>query len=602
MYVWLIALMAVAAFFIVAVFYRLYVISGDNIMRMWEDHSHRTARDISYYLTMPTDAVEFSALKINGMMDEGADNKTILDYLHDETQVYAGIINENTTGVYGYIRGEYLDGSRWVAPDDYEPETRPWYIQALDNPDSVTFVDPFFNLQTKEITMSVAKLLNDGKSVVSMDVFMDGIQDIVEGSAEESQVLMAAVIDKSGFVVANSYADQVGKNYNTEGNSYEKDLFYNIRTAKSNSFEVFFNDVRCIAFVEPVSEDWDLVLLLNKGWIFKSLYYIYVFTAVSLLFVFGDIIVIFLHIEKKHRENDELTEEVRAVADVYMDMAKVDFVNDTMVSVKKSGRAEEVEDKGVMKFSSMVTKISSDMAADQSKDLLMVFLDPGSLRMRLRNANVLSHEFMDIYGAWVRIRFFVVERDKSGLPTNALLAFESIDEDRKQQENLRRLSETDMMTGIRNRGSGEKIIRKSMSEGIKGMFVLLDADRFKSVNDDFGHGVGDKVIIALAECMKKTFRDSDIVFRLGGDEFAAFATGVEDEEIGGRIIDRLFKNVEAIDIPELQGRKIEVSVGASFYPADRNDSFEELYARADRGTYESKKEKGNRVTFNDYMK
>ncbi|MBQ3826091.1 MAG: GGDEF domain-containing protein, partial [Spirochaetaceae bacterium] len=140
-------------------------------------------------------------------------------------------------------------------------------------------------------------------------------------------------------------------------------------------------------------------------------------------------------------------------------------------------------------------------------------------------------------------------------------------------------------------------VKKAMAEGRKGMFCLLDADKFKSINDTFGHSVGDKVIIAIAKCMEKTFRGSDIVFRLGGDEFAAFSEGVASKDIGEKIVARLFENIDKIDIPELQGRKISLSVGASFYPATREDSFEAMYKRADRGTYESKKQTGNALTF-----
>ena len=153
------------------------------------------------------------------------------------------------------------------------------------------------------------------------------------------------------------------------------------------------------------------------------------------------------------------------------------------------------------------------------------------------------------------------------------------------------------MTGIRNRGSGENLVRKAMAEGMCGMFCLMDTDKFKHINDTYGHATGDKVLIALAQSLTKTFRETDIVFRLGGDEFAAFSKGVITEEIGKKIMGRLFNNIAAIEIPELLGQNIAVSIGAAFYPANQEDTFESLYERADNGTYQSKKVTGNRVTF-----
>ena len=129
------------------------------------------------------------------------------------------------------------------------------------------------------------------------------------------------------------------------------------------------------------------------------------------------------------------------------------------------------------------------------------------------------------------------------------------------------------------------------------MFILLDADKFKSINDTYGHGVGDRVIIEIANCLKRAFRENDVVMRLGGDEFAAFAPLVFGTEGGSIILERFFDQINLVSIPELRDRKIEVSVGAAFYQEEDEYSFEELYKRADGCTYVSKKHKGNYVTF-----
>jgi diguanylate cyclase (GGDEF)-like protein len=224
-------------------------------------------------------------------------------------------------------------------------------------------------------------------------------------------------------------------------------------------------------------------------------------------------------------------------------------------------------------------------------------MDPDTLEKRLNGIKSISQEFVDYKGKWMRIRFIVVERDEEEQLSKVLLALESIDEDKRRQEILKELSETDRMTGIRNRGSGEYVIRSMLADGKAGMFCLMDADEFKSVNDNYGHSVGDKVLIAIADSMKKAFRDSDVVFRLGGDEFAVFSEGVVTQEIGERVIGRFFDCLDKVDIPELGDRKICISLGASFYPQSEIDSFEDLYARADAGTYESKRHKGCYATF-----
>ena len=115
----------------------------------------------------------------------------------------------------------------------------------------------------------------------------------------------------------------------------------------------------------------------------------------------------------------------------------------------------------------------------------------------------------------------------------------------------------------------------TLVDGKGGMFMLMDVDKFKSINDNYGHDVGDKVLIAIADCLKKSFRDNDIVMRLGGDEFAAYAPTVLNEKVGQQIIDRFFDNIDKIKIPELGDRKICISMGVAFYHPNDEYSFDD---------------------------
>ena len=124
----------------------------------------------------------------------------------------------------------------------------------------------------------------------------------------------------------------------------------------------------------------------------------------------------------------------------------------------------------------------------------------------------------------------------------------------------------------------------------------MDADKFKSINDNYGHDVGDKVIKAIAHCMNKSFRNSDVILRLGGDEFAAYALDVTDEARAKIIIERLFSEIDKIDIPELGDRKINISLGAAFFVFSEGSTFDDIYKRADVAVYQSKKISGNSYT------
>ncbi len=166
-----------------------------------------------------------------------------------------------------------------------------------------------------------------------------------------------------------------------------------------------------------------------------------------------------------------------------------------------------------------------------------------------------------------------------------------------EKKTLVKLSQTDAMTALYNRGGGEKAIRTMIEKGEEGLFILLDADKFKSINDNYGHDVGDMVIVAIADGLRNSFRGEDILMRLGGDEFAVYAPGVVNREAAERVVQRLFASLEATKIEELGERKIYVSLGAAFWNGVEQVSFDELYKRADNSLYDSKKEEGYKVNF-----
>lgn len=168
--------------------------------------------------------------------------------------------------------------------------------------------------------------------------------------------------------------------------------------------------------------------------------------------------------------------------------------------------------------------------------------------------------------------------------------------DKKRLENrLLVLSETDPLTKICNRGSGERRTERLIADGTPGMFCLLDVDKFKTINDSFGHTVGDKALIAVAECLKKCFQGC-VVMRLGGDEFSVFAPEVTTENHGADMINEFFEEISGTDIPEMFGRKITVSMGAVLC-TEKNIKFDRMYAMADNAMYFCKSTPGNKYQF-----
>lgn len=170
---------------------------------------------------------------------------------------------------------------------------------------------------------------------------------------------------------------------------------------------------------------------------------------------------------------------------------------------------------------------------------------------------------------------------------------------RESESAMRHLSETDLMTGLRNRGSGEKEIEQLLREGESGLFCLLDCDKFKNINDTYGHMAGDAVLVALAEKMQQLCQKTDVVMRLGGDEFAMYLRDIRTHEQAEAFFDRFFDSLQTISLPELKGEKIYVSLGVVFNNGETGRTFDDLYKRADRALYKSKETEGYAVNVSE---
>lgn len=243
-------------------------------------------------------------------------------------------------------------------------------------------------------------------------------------------------------------------------------------------------------------------------------------------------------------------------------------------------------------FCGHINRIAEKMCIESQLEEALEFVDISTLEERLLGENRITHEFIDKISGWCRSRFIPVDYDEDGRLLHVLFCIECIEEEKKRENRLIYLAQTDLMTGLCNRGSGEKRITELLKEKTGGLLCLIDCDKFKLINDTYGHSVGDRVIIAVAENLQKTCRDSDVVLRLGGDEFAMFIPGMLEQKSAENFFERLFENIGQIDIAQMQGRSIEISLGACFYDGQEDVSFDYLYRNADRAMYQSKKRKG----------
>lgn len=284
---------------------------------------------------------------------------------------------------------------------------------------------------------------------------------------------------------------------------------------------------------------------------------------------------------------------LRALSDIYISVNVFDLKTQEGVLFKTNKWIVEWINEFPNDLQKQSDNIVRKITEPDDIDKMLAFVNLSTLDERMKGKHSISEIFQGKMNGWCRARFTAVDYDEDGVVWHVIYSVESIDEEKKREHELMYLSQTDLMTDISNRGYGEATIGEYLRNNISGLFCILDVDNFKHFNDKYGHDIGDKVLISIADVLKNNKRSNDVVMRLGGDEFAAYFVGISGEENAGAIFNRLFNDISAIDFPPLED-KITVSVGACF--CTEGNDFDHAYKDADNCVYNSKKIQGNAYT------
>ncbi len=173
-----------------------------------------------------------------------------------------------------------------------------------------------------------------------------------------------------------------------------------------------------------------------------------------------------------------------------------------------------------------------------------------------------------------------------------------ISERKEVEAKMAHMAQHDPLTGLPNRALFsdrlERALAASRRSGIPTALMFLDLDKFKPVNDTYGHAIGDVLLQQAAERMKSALRESDTVGRIGGDEFVVLLPAVERVEDALHVAEKL---LEALRKPFfIEGRSVDVScsIGIAIHPEDGRDEIE-LAKNADTAMYWAKRDGGDCV-------
>jgi len=198
---------------------------------------------------------------------------------------------------------------------------------------------------------------------------------------------------------------------------------------------------------------------------------------------------------------------------------------------------------------------------------------------------------------WILGRGNVVSRDATGKALRFLGTQTDISRRKEAEEKLEKIARIDVLTGCYNRRYGLELLDRQMKLSHRSksplLLAFLDIDKFKPINDTYGHNEGDLVLKEIANLFKSTLREIDIVCRMGGDEFLLIFpdSSLKDAPL---IKERLDRSLTQLNQTLKKPYQIDLSIGLSEYNPDAPLVMDELIRIADKKMYEKKRNKALR--------
>jgi diguanylate cyclase (GGDEF)-like protein/PAS domain S-box-containing protein len=183
-------------------------------------------------------------------------------------------------------------------------------------------------------------------------------------------------------------------------------------------------------------------------------------------------------------------------------------------------------------------------------------------------------------------------RGPSGQPVGFLKILRDVTETKLAHERVERMASRDLLTGVANRAAFDDRLASMLAFAERGhqwlLLFAIDLDRFKEVNDQFGHGAGDTVLKEAARRLTHACRESDVIARLGGDEFALLQLNPPEVSAGAALAEKLLAALAAPFDVDGHAVTISGSIGIAVFPSDAA-SAQDLRLKADLALYQAKK-------------
>jgi diguanylate cyclase (GGDEF)-like protein len=238
-------------------------------------------------------------------------------------------------------------------------------------------------------------------------------------------------------------------------------------------------------------------------------------------------------IKSHEKEMGEKMKLLESMVEIYDNVNYINFIDSTEMSLRDDMNTKHGIDMSTQTHTIVSQGIKANVMPDQMEAYLN-FTNIKTVRARLSQKKIISADFIDVVKGWFRAQYITVDSTIDGIPNSIIFTTRNVDDEKRREEHLIRISMTDEMTRLYNRRCyDEDLDEYRKLESLEEDFVLfsVDVNGLKNVNDTKGHAAGDELIKGAANCLALIIGHKGKAYRTGGDEFMAIVHTDNPEEL-----------------------------------------------------------------------
>ena len=580
-------------------------------------------KPVNISLTMANDSLLHDVLILE---KENPDNPGIIqkirEYLNTYQEKYGYdsvfLVSAATSRYYNY---NGLD--RVLRPDD--PENS-WYFDSLPDTD-VDYTINVDNDQVEGAGNAITIFVNckvwdstgDFLGIVGIGVEIDGFQRTLQDYRNQFGINSYLIDDEGIIELSTHYSGYENVNLfetNTLSDTQSRQNILDWKSSEALRFwdQDSFGQKRNYIVSRYLPEiQWHLVVERDTSTLLTRLNHQFILTACILAVILMIILLVITRVIRRfNRQIIDLTHTMeqerqdifeKATEDLFENIYEIDITHNLPANPATAAYFESLGAPPNCPIDQAMRIIAQKQIKEEYRQgYIETFSPEHILKAYAEGTEKLFYEFMISKDSeqyyWMRItaRIVKLESDDS---IHILVYRQNIDSEKRREQEMLLLAQTDEMTGLLTKSATRRRINELLNEYPDEHFAyfIFDIDNFKQANDQFGHAFGDTVIRAFTQILLDYFRKDDTLGRIGGDEFVAFVRGVDRAgatERAGQLSRALCRTHTNGGI----SWKLSASIGVALSPEHGSDAVA-LFKSADTALYQSKKQGKNGYTVLD---